>query len=120
MGNDFEDAENKKQTENFELIKKIQNIEFKNDDLKKEKEWNENILLQNKTKINKLEKEKNNLSLNIDRINKKLDEMKIKYNEIEYKYNSSIKKCEDLEDKLKQSENMILSLKCIKTEFDVN
>ena len=118
--NDVEKQDSKKQSENFELAKQLQHVQFKNEDLKKDKEWSEKSVLDKVARISKLEQEKKELNLTIERINGHLEETKRKYNEMEYKYNGQLKRTESLEDQLSQSEEMLASLKMVKSEFDLN
>jgi len=112
-------AETQKQSEKFELAQKVQHMEFANEDLKKEKEWNEQQMVQYEAKLAKLEAQKKELSASVERANHTLNECKLKYNELEYKHNSQQKRNEELQSKLKQSEQMISSLKVVQSQFDV-
>jgi len=117
--NDFEKLESKKQSENFDLHKQLQQIQFKNEDLKKDKEWSDKSMLGKVARISKLEQEKKELNLTIERVHGDLDAMKRRFNEMEYKYNAQIQRSEELEDKLAASEQMLASLQMVKSNLDL-
>eukprot|EP01083_Nonionella_stella_P060058 157047_1 len=99
----------------FELVKQLQSMQFKCEDLVKEKEWNEASLIECRTKCDKLEVEKSELRTRIDRIQCELDATKLSVDEMKYRNDTTAKERESLRSKLAQSETMIASLGAIKS-----